>query len=167
MDIDPSRLRRGEWLAGAGAALLLALMFLLPWYGLSGSAGATAATSGTSTSLNAWHSLTTLRWLMLLTILAALSLVFFQATRRAPALPVSLSVILTVLGGLTVLVLIYRELINPPGPDSLLHTRIGAFLGLVGACAIAVGAFASLREEGLSARDARTAIPTVRLRGEG
>jgi len=166
MEFDPSRLRRGEWLAGAGAALLLAFMFLLPWYGLSGSAGATAARSGGSTSLNAWHSLTTLRWLMLVTIVAALSLVFFQATRRAPALPVSLSVIVTVLGGLTALALIYRVLINAPGPDSLLDARIGAFLGLVGACALAFGALASLREEGLSPRDARTAIPTVTLTGE-
>jgi hypothetical protein len=166
MDLDPSRLRRGEWLAGVGAAVLLAFMFLLPWYGVSGSAGAAAVTSGGSTSLNAWHSLTTLRWLMLVTIVAALSLVFFQATRRAPALPVSLSVIVTVLGGVTVLTLIYRVLINAPGPDSLFDPRIGAFLGLVAGCGIAVGAFASLRQEGLSARDARTVIPTVTLSGE-
>jgi hypothetical protein len=166
MDVDPSRLRRGEWLAGVGGVLLLVFMFLLPWYGPSGSADAAAGTSPGSTSLNAWHSLTTVRWLMLLTILAVLSLVFFQATRRAPALPVSLSVITTVLGGLTVLALIYRLLINVPGSDSGLDARTGAFLGLVSACAIAIGAFASLREEGLSPRDAPTTIPTVGLRGE-
>jgi hypothetical protein len=159
MGFDPSRLRRGEWIAGAGAVLLLVFMFVLPWYRLSGAAD----TAGGSASLNAWHSLTTLRWLMLVTIVAALTLCFLQATRPAPALPVSASVIDTPLAGLTALVLIYRVLINPP---SLLHPRIGAFLGLVAAWAIVFGAFRSLREEGLSPRDARTSIATVRLGGE-
>jgi hypothetical protein len=75
-------------------------------------------------------------------------------------------VIVTVLSGLTMLALIYRVLINAPGPDSLFDARIGAFLGLVAGCATALGAFASLRQEGLSPRDARTAIPTVTLTGE-
>jgi hypothetical protein len=162
MEFDPSRLRRGEWIAGASAVLLLVFMFVLPWYGLSGA----AATSGGSTALNAWHSLTMLRWLMLVTIVAALSLVFLQATRPAPALPVSASAIAMPLSGLTALALIYRVLINTPGENSLLHPRIGAFLGLIAACALVFGAFRSLREEGLSPRDAPTAIATVRLGGE-
>ena len=162
MEFDPSRLRRGEWLAGVGAVLLLVFMFALPWYGLGGAA---AATRG-STTLNAWHSLTTLRWLMLVAIVAALSLFFLQATRPAPALPVSASVIATPLAGLTALALIYRVLINNPGDNGLLHPRIGAVLGLVAAWVMAFGAFRSLREEGLSPRDAPTAIATVRLGGE-
>jgi hypothetical protein len=165
MGFDPSRLRHGELIAGASAALLLVFMFALPWYGLSGPAGRTAKTLGASTSVNGWDSLTSLRWLMLVTILAALSLFLLQATRRAPALPVTMSVIVTVLGGLTALALIYRVLINVPGPDSSLDPRIGAFLGLISACALAYGAGASLRQEGLSARDARAEIRTVRLGG--
>jgi hypothetical protein len=156
MNVDPSRLRRGELIVGLSAALLLALMFLLPWY--RGSRG--------SPSLNGWHSLTWLRWLMLVTIVAGLSLFYLQLTRRAPALPVVMSVIVTVLGGLTALALIYRVLINLPGSDGLADARIGAFLGLISACAIAAGAFASLREEGVAPGDAPTEIPTVRLGAE-
>jgi hypothetical protein len=162
MEFDPSRLRRGEWIAGAGAVLLLVIMFVLPWYGLSGSA---ETTSG-SMSLNAWHSLSTLRWLMLVTIVAALSLCCLQATRSAPALPVSASVITTPLAGLTALALLYRVLINTPGDNGLWDPRFGAFLGVIAAWAIAFGAYRSLREEGLSPRDAPQSIATVRLEGE-
>ena len=45
MDFDPSRLRRGEWIVGAGAVVLLASMFVLQWYGVSGQLGPTAAPS--------------------------------------------------------------------------------------------------------------------------
>jgi len=153
MDVDPSRLRRGELIVGVSSALLLAFMFVSPWYGRSGG----------TTSLNAWHSLSGLRWLMLLTVVAGLGLVFLQLTRRAPALPVTMSVIVMLLGGIVALALIYRVLINVPGPDGGLDAKIGAFLGLIAAWAIAVGGFLSTRQEGLSPRDARTEIPTVRL----
>jgi hypothetical protein len=156
MDFDPSRLRRGELIAGAGAPLLLAFVFVLPWFGRGGGAA----------SLNGWQSLTSIRWLMLLCILAAMGLFFLQATRPAPALPVTMSLIVTVLGGLSVLALIYRVLINVPGPDGLLHPKLGAFLGLITAGAIAAGGFLSMRQEGLAPRDARTEIRTVTLGGE-
>jgi hypothetical protein len=152
-EVDPSRLRRGEVIVGVSSALLLAFMFALPWYGRGGAA----------TSLNAWHSLSGLRWLILLTVVAGLGLVFLQLTRRAPALPVTMSVIVMLLGGIIALALIYRVLINLPGPDGVLDAKIGAFLGLIAAWAIAVGGFLSTRQEGLTARDARTEIPTVRL----
>ena len=34
-ELDPKRLRLGELVAGASAALLLVLMFAVPWYGLT------------------------------------------------------------------------------------------------------------------------------------
>src|SRR5438105_1318168 len=102
MDFVPSRLRRGELLVGAGALVLLALMFAVKWERDRG-----------GRSLNGWHTLTHLRWLVLLTALAGLSLVVAQAARRAPAVSVSLSVIVTVLGLLASLWLLYRVVINP------------------------------------------------------
>src|ERR1700724_1852788 len=115
--MDPFRLRRGELIVGAGSAVLLASMFLLKWYGLRAVFVPTAARLGVSTSLDGWHSLTQLRWLILVTACCGLALVLLQAARRAPAVPATMSVIVTVLAIITVLALIYRVLINIPGPD--------------------------------------------------
>ncbi len=162
MGFDASRLRAGEAIAGASAIVLLGLVFLTPWYGLAGGVHRVASAAGISGSVDGWHGLSTLRWLILVTIAAALALAWLQATRRAPALPVSLSVIVTVLGLLTVLALIYRVLIAVPGPGSLIEGKIGAYLGLVVAAALTFGAFRSLREE--TRRDGSEAvIPVVAL----
>lgn len=149
---------------GASALVLLALVFLLPWYGLSGEAERSAQALGISTSVNGWHSLTTLRWLMLVTIAAALALAILQGTRRAPALPVSLSVIVTVLGALTSIALVYRVLINVPGPSGLIDQKLGAYIGLLSALVLTYGAFRSLREEDPLDPARAAAIPTVSLR---
>ncbi len=153
MNFDSSRLRPGEWIAGAGAVLLLVFMFVLNWYGLKGSVAPTASTLGVSTSVNAWDGLTTLRWLMLATILVALALVYFQGTRRAPAIPVTFSLFTMLLGGLTLLLLIYRVLINQPGPGDLVSTKLGAYLGLIAAAVLTYGGYKSLRTEGIAPKD--------------
>lgn len=149
MDLDPARLRRGELLAGVGAVLLLVFMLAGKWYGH----GAHARTG--------WEALTTLRWLLVVTIAAAFALVLAQITRRAPAIPATLSLVVSLLGLLSVLALIYRVLINAPA-----HEQAGAFLGLASALALAYGGFLSLREEGIARRDAPSDIPVVRPGGE-
>ncbi len=151
-------------IAGGAAAVLLMSMFLLPWYGLTGTIAPVAARLGVSTSVNGWHSLTSLRWLMLVTILAALALVYLQATRRSPALPATFSLIVMLLGALTALALIYRVLINVPGANGVVDHRIGGFIGLISGCAIAYGGYRSLREEGIAPQDEPKEIPTVRPR---
>ncbi len=154
MDIEISRLRPGEVICGAGGVLLLVLLFALPWYGVKSTVGGTTTISG-------WDALTTLRWLLLVTAVAAVALAYFQATRSAPAIPVTLSVIVTALGILSALALIYRVLINVPGSDSLVDARVGAYLGLAVAVAILYGGYESMRREGISAEDAPTEIDTV------
>jgi hypothetical protein len=163
MGFQPSRLRRGEAVAGVSAAVLLICLFALPWYGLSGEAGRTVASLGVSTSVNGWNGLTNLRWLMLVTIIGGLSLAILQGTQRAPALPVSISVITTVLGAITTLALIDRVLIDIPGPSGLIDRRPGAFLGLVCACGITYGSFRSLRQEDPPDPEVSARIPTVPL----
>jgi hypothetical protein len=168
MDLDPSRLRRGELIVGASAVVLLASMFALKWYGLSGAIAPTASRLGQPTSWNGWNGLTHVRWLVLLTVAAALLLVFLQATRRAPALPVSMSVIVTVLGFLTALALVYRVLINEPGSDNLVDPKAGAFVALISGLVLAYGGYRSMRQEGIAARDAPGEIETVQpARGGG
>jgi succinate-acetate transporter protein len=141
MDFDPSRLRRGELLAGAGAVLVLVFLLAGKWAG----------------SRSGWEALVSLRWLLVVTIAAAFALVLAQTLRRAPAIPVTLSLIVTVLGIISVLALIDRVLISRPA-----HQHAAAYLGLVSAVALAYGGYASMREEGISRRDAPTDIPIVR-----
>jgi hypothetical protein len=142
MDFVPSRLRRGEVIVGASALLLLALMFFVKWYG----------------PVNGWHALHHVRWLLLVTIALALALVFFTATRRAPAIPVSINVVLVVVAIPNLLWLGYRVLISvPPGE------KAGAYIGLACALGIFIGACMALRREGMPERDIVTQIETVRL----
>ena len=163
MRFQASRLRSGEVLAGAAAVVLLVCLFAAPWYGLNGSVAAIAQRLGVSTSRTGWESLTTLRWLILVTSLAALALAYLQGTRRAPALPATFSLIVTVLGAITALALIYRVLIDVPGANSVVDRRAGGFIGLVAGCLVAYGGYRSLRQEGVAPQDERTDIPTVEL----
>ncbi len=133
-------------LAGASAALLAVFMAGGKWYG-----------SGTGGSQTGWEALTDLRWLLLVTIMAAVALVFVQATRRAPAIPVTMSLVVMLLGIVTVVALIYRVLINAAP-----HQETAAYLGLLWALGIAVGGYFSLRQEGIARRDAPRDIPIVR-----
>jgi hypothetical protein len=138
----PARLRLGELLAGAAAVALLVLLLAVHWYG---------ARTG-------WQVLTSARWAVLVTVAAALVLVFAQATRPAPALPATMSLIVTVFGLVTVLWLIYRVAISPAA-----HERVGAWLGLLSACLMTASAFWSLRQEGISPEDEPHEVPVVPL----
>jgi hypothetical protein len=145
MDFDPARLRRGELLAGTGAVLLLVFLVAGKWYGRGGR------------SRTGWEAVTNLRWLLVVTIAAAFALVAAQVARRSPAIPVTLSLIVAVLGLISVLALVYRVLVSPPANE-----QAGAFLALISAIGLAYGGFLSLREEGIARRDAPREIPVVR-----
>ena len=163
MGFQWSRLRRGEIVAGVAAVVLLASMFVLPWYGYKGDLAPLAARLGVSTSRDAWNSLSTTRWLMLLTIAAALALVYLQGTRPSPALPATFSLFVTLLAWLTALVLIYRVLINMPGPNDVVSRDVGGFVGLLASIVIACAGYRSLRAEGIAPQDAPKDIPTIHL----
>jgi peptidoglycan/LPS O-acetylase OafA/YrhL len=145
MNLDPARLRRGELLAGTGGVLLLVFLLAGTWSGHHG------------TSRTGWQLLTNLRWLLLVTSVAAIALAVAQVARRSPAIPVTLSLIVAVLGVITVLALVYRVLVNP-----LDHEQGGAILGLISSIALAYGGYLSLREEGISRKDGPGEIPVVR-----
>ena len=166
MSFDRTRLRRGEVIAGVGGFVLLISTFLPSWYQLTLGSGPSNARILVSMSEEGWQALPTAHWLILATIVASGLLVYLQGTRPAPALPATLSLIVTLLGGLCVLTLIYRVLISLPGPGSA-SQQLGAWIGLISACAIAVGGYLSLRAEGIASRDAPTDIPTVSLQRAG
>jgi hypothetical protein len=143
MSFEVLRLRRGEWIVGAGSVVLLASMLLLPWF-------------GGSRTVNGWNALSHFRWLAVVTLVLAVALLFFQATRPAPAVPATLSLFVMFLGAVTAAWLIYRVGIDPAG-----GRKIGGWVALAGSIAITYGGFASLRQEGISSSDAPSVIPTV------
>jgi hypothetical protein len=140
MELVPSRLRRGELTAAAAALVLLVLMLVLRCYG----------------SRTTWETLTGWRWLGLVTVLTAFALAYFQAARRAPALPAVLSTVLTVLSLLSALWLAVDVALVQPA-----HERFSSVLCLLAAGGLFYGALRSLREEGISPRDQPRDIPTV------
>lgn len=141
MDFHASRLRRGEVLAGAAAVLLVVFLLAGSWAG----------------SRSGWEVLVSLRWLLAVTIAAAFGLVLAQATRQAPAVPVTMSLLVTVLGAISALALVYRVLISPAA-----HQHVVAYLGLLSAIGLAYGGYLSMRKEGIARRDAPGDIPVVR-----
>src|SRR5581483_3695148 len=160
--LKAERLRRGEVIAGASGAALVVCLFALHWYDVSGTFEPTLALGlHARTSWTGWQALTYVRWLLLVTALVALALAYFQAAERAPAIPVTLSVIATVLGGLSTLALIAR-VIDTPGNH--LDRRVGVYPGLAAALGIAYGGLGSLRERAGS-DPAALEIETVALRG--
>lgn len=150
-------------MAGGGAVVLALALFVLPFYGVSSTFAPTLASEGQATTFDGWDGLVHLRWLVLIAVLAGLALVFLQATRRAPAIPVTFSLIVTLLGLLTSVGLLWRVVIDPPGGD--LDVRWGGYVALAASAALFYGGYLSLRQEGLSGHDARTDIETVRIGG--
>ncbi len=140
MSVDLSRLRRGEWTVGAGSVVLLASMLALPWYG-----GAQTVTG--------WDALTHFRWLAVVTLVASAALLFLQSTRRAPAIPVTLSLFVSMLGAACAAWLLYRVAIDP-----VAGRKAGGWVGLAGAIAIAYGGFCATRREGLAPQDAPAVV---------
>jgi len=163
MSFELSRLRSGEWITGGAALGLLVIFFFVPWYELTGFAKRAAQLTGQSTTINGYNEYTHLRWLIMVTIAVAFALVILQATRRAPALPVSFSVFVTVLSGLTSLWLIYRVLIDVPSADGQLDQTIGAYLGLASALVLTYGGYRSMREETGPDPERNAEIETVKV----
>ena len=135
-----SRLRKGEWLAVAGGAALLVLLFL-PWF--DGRIGWTSLgwmmiiLLGLSIAGAAWIAVTTVDGVL---------------TRIMPAL-----VVTTTLSALTFLILLLRVLAFPPG-----HTETAAYLGLLATALIGAGAFVALADERTDAPESQDTPPAAR-----
>jgi hypothetical protein len=120
-----------------------------------------SAASGVDLTRNAWESFAVIDIVMLLAILAAVGLLLLALTQRSVALPVAASVIVTVLGALATVLVLYR-LINEPGftlgggggvpgthvPDRVIDIRFWAFVGFALCGGIALGGFLAMADEG-------------------
>jgi hypothetical protein len=141
------RIYRGELTSAASALGLLIVMFATKWYGVAGVPDPSAARPAISTAENAWNGLTIVRWVMLVTIIAALGSVVLHASQRSHGSRTDTSLLIFALGALTSLLLLYRVLIVLPQSTMVIDQKLGATLGLACAFGIALGGFESIREQ--------------------
>jgi hypothetical protein len=146
------RVYRGELASALFAIALVVLMFATKWYGVAGVPDPSAARPAVSTSENAWTGLTIVRWVMLVTIAAALGSVVLHASQRKHGTRTNTSWVLVTLGSLVSALLVYRVLIDLPQASQVIDQKLGAFLGLLCALGIALGGFEAVGEQRAHAR---------------
>jgi hypothetical protein len=145
------RLSQGQMIAAVGAVVLLVAMFL-PWIGVSGPSlpsgvnlppGVSSNIAGAaSTSDNVWKG-STLDIYLLITAVVALLPALLALTDSAEEFSfVSAATFLLGVVGV-ILVAAYLTVDFPDGADR----KIGAFIGLAAALAIAIGGFRAMQEE--------------------
>lgn len=155
MDLD--RLNIGEKIAGASAILLFIFMFF-DWFGVevSGVGGFSGSVPGGGG--NAWDTLNFIPIVLVITIVVALVMVGMRLADSVAEPVVPLSAVVTVLGVISALLVLYR-IIDPPsfasfGGVSVDATlSVGIFLGLISAAGVAYGGYTSMREEGITFGD--------------
>ena len=125
------RIRPGELLAAAGAVCVI-VSLTLRWY--ENAAG----------NLSAWSTFGPAVVLLILAAIAALVLFVSTLTERTPALPVAAGVWCVLFGLFGLLAAIVRILERP---DHATSVCAGAWLALVGAVLILLGAWLSIRDE--------------------
>jgi hypothetical protein len=140
------RIYHGELTSAISALLLLVLMFATRWYGVAGVPDPSAARPAISTAVDAYNGLPVVRWVMLLTICAALGSVVLHASQRSHGNRTDTSRLVAGLGSLTALLLVYRVLIALPSPGRVTDQKLGALLGLLCAFGIALGGWQSMLE---------------------
>jgi hypothetical protein len=139
------RVHTGELISFVCAVALVPIMFGLDWYGVVG-LPRHGGRSGLTTAEDAWRELTVLRWLMLVTVVAAVAAVVLHATQRSHGAKTDTSIMVTTLGTVTALLVGYRVLFDLPNSNSVVDVKIGAYLGLIAAVGIAIGGWESVRE---------------------
>jgi hypothetical protein len=141
------RLSPGEQVAGIAGTALILIMFLFAWYGFD-----VPGANG----LDAFDAYSD--WVNIILILAAfsgISLALFGS--HMARVSISLSVITTVLGGLSAVV-IFIYILSPPGIPGIgeatfdieLTREFGVWLGLIAAIGVAIGGYLAMQEEGTS-----------------
>ncbi len=140
------RLRAGELVALVGSACVIASL-LLPWY------------ESPIGNLDAWDTFGGAVVLLLAALCAALAMVASALTERSPALPIATAVWCVVLGVGGVVAAVVRVLERPDHATALCA---GAWLALIGAAAILVGAWLVIRDERPSMYDRAQPEPRPR-----
>ena len=152
------KLGPGEKIAGGSAILLFIFMFF-DWFGVevSGVGGFSGSVPGSGGS--AWDALEFIPIILVITVIAALVMAGLRLADSAYEPSVPMSTVVTVLGLISVLLILFR-IIDPPsfgsyGGVSVDATlSLGIFLGLIAAGGIAYGGYSTMKEEGITFGDA-------------
>jgi hypothetical protein len=160
-----SRLRTGEQVAALGAAGLFVSLFL-NWFSVDGQAAgwqAYAPTPG-GVHLSGWGSL---GWfvdlLLCVAIVGGASLSYMTVKRTSPAWPIGAGVLTWTLGSVVFLILAIR-VATQPGlglglPNTPVLIEAPAYLGLLCALLIPIGAFLSIKDERTASSEAGDYVP--------
>ncbi|HEU4905557.1 MAG TPA: hypothetical protein VFT19_05515 [Solirubrobacterales bacterium] len=152
MDLD--RLSKGERISAVSAVLLFVFMFL-DWFGVKvenvpGFSGDISGGGG-----SAWDALDVIPLFLMLALVVAIAVAVIRLLDVDLELSISLNAVVAALGGLAVLLILFRILFPPDfdsfggvGVDATL--RVGIFLGLLAAAGIAYGGYSAMREEGMT-----------------
>lgn len=135
--MDISRVRRGEWIALLGGALLAVAVFL-PWYGLERNGVVGDVTGGPGVTLTGWEAHETVRWLLLAAAVAPVILAYIIARDHALSWPRGqvTSIVAIAAFGLAA----YIGVVDRPGDsNSLIGLRYGWFIALAGTLLMLVG----------------------------
>jgi hypothetical protein len=160
-----SRLRSGEWLALVGA-VLLAFLLGTDWFLLSAPEAAIGAHESGIRSLGWLASL-----ILVVAIALALAVTWATVTERGPSTPVALGVLSTLFSMLAVVAILVRLVLQPglglgAGNEDV-DVALPAWLGLVAALLLAVGAWRAMGDERTGTGDAREQTERVlAARGE-
>lgn len=142
-----TRVHVGELVSALCALALAVDLFATSWYGVAGVPDPSAARPAISTAENGWDGLTVVRWVILTTVATALGSVILHASQRGHGTKTDTSQLVTALGCVTSVLLVYRVLIRTPAPSVVIDQKLGAILGVLLALGIAWGGYESIREQ--------------------
>jgi poly(3-hydroxybutyrate) depolymerase len=118
--------------AEAAGGLGLLVTTFLPWYSAGGE------------HLTAWQAFSVTDFFLAAAVIAALSVAAAVLFRISVSYPIAGSTVSALFGGIALLLIVIR-LLNPPGGGGV-GIEYGAWLGLISAAAITLGAYVAMQE---------------------
>ena len=157
MELD--KLSTGEKLAAVSGILLFIFMFFA-WFGVE-VPSVPGYTGVANEGWSAWDLLDVIPIFLMLAIVAAVGVAIVRLTDADLEPPISLNAIVSALGILAALLILYR-IIDQPNPAGIdleaagidVTLKLGIFLAFAAAVGIAYGGYRAMQEEGLTFADA-------------
>ena len=132
--------------AAASGAVLIFVMFVFDWFGYDGVGGGASA----------WEWMSFLDIVLFLCALVAIALAVMRANGSVPVMPWPPGMVVASAGVLATVIILFRIIVPGDGPldelagiagvDPDATRKIGAFIGLIAAGAMAYGGYAAMNE---------------------